>query len=272
MTESRFKKFVLPSVLLSAGVFSALTLPLAVFGSQPVTIQLQDKQVFHGQLRDVAMPYLGLAGALSLGAGIATVAVTGWQLSTRKSVAVELQLSGLEQNLKEKEELLEQLKLSKSRLETTGLSAFLDDEVKLEQALSVPVAMKSEPSVVRDTPVPVVEPLVTATQPVETQPIISSKATRQAAVARFASAQIFLGYAQPIKTIKVSSKATSLTPSEVEQLHSQLQQIKAQMASLQTALSCTPQAATSEIQVPTPTDVEAQLQVLQSWSVHKMAS
>ena len=267
MTESRFKKFVLPSVLLSAGVFSALTLPLAVFGSQPVTIQLQDKQVFHGQLRDVAMPYLGLAGALSLGAGIATVAVTGWQLSTRKSVAVELQLSGLEQNLKEKEELLEQLKLSKSRLETTGLSAFLDDEVKLEQALSVPVAMKSEPSVVRDTPVPVVEPLVTATQP-----IISSKATRQAAVARFASAQIFLGYAQPIKTIKVSSKATSLTPSEVEQLHSQLQQIKAQMASLQTALSCTPQAATSEIQVPTPTDVEAQLQVLQSWSVHKMAS
>jgi len=232
-----------------------------------VTIQLQDKQVFHGQLRDVAMPYLGLAGALSLGAGIATVAVTGWQLSTRKSVAVELQLSGLEQNLKEKEELLEQLKLSKSRLETTGLSAFLDDEVKLEQALSVPVAMKSEPSVVRDTPVPVVEPLVTATQP-----IISSKATRQAAVARFASAQIFLGYAQPMKTIKVSSKATSLTPSEVEQLHSQLQQIKAQMASLQTALSCTPQAATSEIQVPTHTDVEAQLQVLQSWSVHKMAS
>ena len=67
MTTSPLKKFVLAPVVLSAAVFSVLTLPLAVFVSQPVTIQLQEEPVFSGQLRDVATPYLGLASALSLG-------------------------------------------------------------------------------------------------------------------------------------------------------------------------------------------------------------
>jgi hypothetical protein len=69
MSGSPLKKFVLTPVVVSAAVFAAMTLPLAIFGSKPVTIQLQQEPVFQGQLRDVATPYLGLATALSLGGG-----------------------------------------------------------------------------------------------------------------------------------------------------------------------------------------------------------
>jgi len=58
MTGSPLKKFILTPALLSAAVFATLTLPLAVFGSKPVTIQLQQEPVFQGQLRDVATPFL----------------------------------------------------------------------------------------------------------------------------------------------------------------------------------------------------------------------
>lgn len=136
MSSSPLKKFVLTPVVLSATVFAALTLPLAVLGSKPVTIKLQQEQVFQGQLRDVATPYLGLASVLSLGAGLASVAITGWRLSTRKSSQVEAQLSAIAQNLQEKEAQLEALKLSQSRLEVSGLSKFIDEEVPLEQLLN----------------------------------------------------------------------------------------------------------------------------------------
>src|SRR3712207_3688813 len=107
MSGSPLKKFVVTPVVISAAVFGALTLPLALLGSKPVTIQLQGEPVFYGQLRDVATPYLGLASAISLGAGIASVAVSGWRSSTRKSSQAEAQLSNLAQHLKEKEAELE---------------------------------------------------------------------------------------------------------------------------------------------------------------------
>src|SRR5919202_335519 len=120
MPVSSLKKLVLPPVVLSAAVFAVLTVPLAVLGSKPVTIQFQEEPIFHGQLRDVATPYLGLASALSLGAGLASVAITGWQSSTRKSSQVEAKLSDLAQNLREKEAQLEALILSESRMEASG--------------------------------------------------------------------------------------------------------------------------------------------------------
>ncbi|HEY9858432.1 MAG TPA: hypothetical protein V6D16_02925, partial [Candidatus Obscuribacterales bacterium] len=75
MPGSSLKSFLLPAVLLSSTVFSSLTLPLVVLGSQPVDIRMQQEPVFSGQLKDIAAPYLGFAAALSLGVGIASVAV-----------------------------------------------------------------------------------------------------------------------------------------------------------------------------------------------------
>jgi hypothetical protein len=245
MTSCTLNKFALTPVVISAAVFAVFSLPLAMFGSNPVTIQLQEEPMFDGQLRDVAAPYLGLATALSLGAGVASVAVTGWRQSARKSAQVESKLSNLAQNIKEKESQLEALKLDKSHLEAAGLSAFLDQDVIQKSA--------PETSAVSLATEPVVKPVVITTQPVEAQPMAGHQVTVQGAIAKFASSQGFLGYTQTKTSIKPPTAVTSLAPDEVEQLHTQLQQIQAQMASLQMALSATSLAAKPETQAQVQT-------------------
>lgn len=245
MTTSMFKKFVLPPVLLSAGIFATLTLPLALLGSKPVEIQLQEEPVFHGKLRDVATPYLGLASLLSLGAGVASVAVTGWQQSSRKSAQVEQQLSGLQKHLKEKEELLEEFKLSESHLESFGLNSFLEGEIpEITHTASYP----PQPVVI-STSAQAVEPLIVITQEQKIDPSV----TVQAATSRFSLAQNYLAYTQAIPTQKqqhpVASQHVSATDTPpVEELQDQLQQIMAQMEILHKALQTnTPMKLGSEV-------------------------
>ncbi len=277
MTGAPLKKFVLTPVVLSAAVFAALSSPLAIFGSKPLTIQLQEEPVFQGQLRDFSAPYLGLTSAMSLAAGIASVAVSGWRLSARKSSQTEAQLSELEQDLKEKEVLLEQLKLSEARLDASGLSQFVDEEVTQKPA--------QETLEANQAPLSVVKPLVITTQPLEALAVVQSLETEQAATtgkaatSRFASAQTFLGYSQAKALVKPSTTTSSPAPEspapespapeEVEFLHTQLQQIMAQMASLQTAISSTPVPLSSETQVPAKSETP---EVVKSWSVHEMVS
>ncbi|MUL35774.1 hypothetical protein [Gloeocapsopsis dulcis] len=235
MTTSIFKKFVLPPVLLSTGIFATLTLPLALLGSKSVAIQLQEEPVFHGKLRDVATPYLGLASLLSLGTGVASVTVAGWQQSSRKSAQVEQQLSGLQKSLQEKEEQLEQLKLSESRLATVGLNSFLEGEVsQISNTASETTTTAIQPVVIT-TPVQAVEPLI----------VIAHKAepslTVQAAIAQFPLAQNYLAYTQAIPTQNQQDSRDSQPESapdmpSTEELQDQLQQIMAQMENLHKAL------------------------------------
>jgi hypothetical protein len=262
MSGSPIQKFLLTPAVISASVFAALTLPLAVLGNKPVTIQLQNESVFYGQLRDVATPYLGLASVLSLGAGVASVAVAGWRQSSRKSSEVEAQLSGLTQNLKEKEAQLEALKLSESRIEASGLKAFLDEEVPLEAQQMTELSSVSRPPIIEEFAI--ASPVLEAS--VAVQPVI----TVQEAAAKFACAQTFLGYAQgkAIQKPETGVNETDLTQ-EVEQLQAQLQQIMAQMASVQSALTASRQVGKSETAEP---DKVAPLQAAKSWSVHQMAS
>ncbi|HBB34493.1 MAG TPA: hypothetical protein DDZ80_25595 [Cyanobacteria bacterium UBA8803] len=277
MTGSPLRRFVITPVVISATVFGVLSLPLAILGKQPITIQFQDEPVFSGQLRDIAPPYLGLASILSLAAGTASVAVTGWQASSRKSAQAEEQLSGLAQNLKEKEELLEALKVSESRLAASGLAPFLDEEVQLELANLLTESVKSEPNPVAEpqakpepTQVPdrlaqpepaqalkpptptkpvekindiqpndpsTVKPLIITTSPLDPQPAITPQAKVQTAAAKFASAQTYMAYASRKGSTEPPKKVTPLPPVEVEKLQHQLQQMQAQMESLHKALA-----------------------------------
>lgn len=266
MTSAQLKNFVLTPVVLSAAVFTLLASPLAVFGSKQLNIQLQEEQVFQGQLRDFSTPYLGLTTALSLVAGIASVAVSGWRLSAHKSSQAEAQLSELEKNLKQQEALLEQLKLSEVHLDNSGLSKFIDEQVTPKPAQQTVGA--------NPTPVPVVEPLVIMTQPLEALAVLSAlepvKATTvKSATSKFASSQAYLGYAQIKALVKPSTAPESPASEDADYLHTQLQQIMAQMASLQTSISGTPVALKSETQVPAKPEAA---KVFKSWSVHEMAS
>lgn len=224
-----------------------------------MTIQLQQEPVFQGQLRDVATPYLGLASAMSLGAGIASAALAGWRFSSRKSLRAEAQLLELEQHLKEKEAQLEAIKLSEARIEASLLSAFVDEEVTLEQAVQTTVAHQTKDAVV--------EGIEINQQSIETQPVTQPvtlppvSVTVQAAARQFPSAQAFVGFSQTKAPVKPSVETNYATPSEVEELHTQLQQIMAQMASIQQTLSTNSVAGSVEAQVPD----NAPVMVSNSW-------
>lgn len=261
MSSSQLKKFIVRPVVISAAVFSVLTLPLALFGSKPVTIQMQSEPVFYGHLRDIATPYLGLATALSLGTGVACVAITGWRQSTRKSSRAEEELLELEQSLKQKEAELEALKFSESRLYASGLDEFLERETTQKPLLEYLASnVDSEP---------VVESLAIAEQPIEAQAVVLSPVTVQETAVKFASAQTFLGYKKADATTKLSSHETQPTSQEIEQLHRQLQQIMAQVASVQTALLATQNGMKSEAQV---SENSSELHLVETWSVHKTVS
>ena len=268
MTASPLKKIVVTPIMISAVVFGVLSLPLALLGSKPVNIQLQGESVLYGKLRDIATPYLGFASAISLGTGIASVAIIGWRTSIRKSSQFQTKLSDLAKNLKEQEAQLEALKLSESRLEASGLSQFLDDCVTTPEE-KLPATHVSS--------VPIVEPLVITTHPFEAQPVAHSQVTVKAAVAQFSVVQGFLGHTQVQASHQRSLQETSPAPQEIEQLHSQLQQIMAQIASVQTSLTTTPLEVSSQepllSQALTPTPSSSRrLQVVKSWSVQKMTS
>lgn len=285
------KKLVLTPVLVSTAVFATLTLPLAFFGKTPITIQLQEEPTFNGQLKDIAAPYLGLAGLLSLGAGCASVAITGWRSSTRKSSQVEAQLSNLAQNLRQKEAELEALKLSESQLEAAGLSAFLDDSPP-QQAATPPSVSSIEPSQQLEAakipgissiePLPQ-EALVITAQPYTAPPIVHAitPKTVQAVAALFPTAQSSLGYArtkekniaQPAPIVNQAPLDVSL---DVRELHTKLEQIRAQMATLQNAIASTSPSASIETQparqaLDETTTGATHLQVV-NWSVNQKSS
>jgi hypothetical protein len=272
------KRLVLTPVLVSAAVFATLTLPLAFFGLKPITIQLQEEPIFSGQLRDIAAPYLGLTSVLSLGAGFASMAISGWRSSTHKSSQVEAQLSHLAQNLREKEAQLEALKLSESQLEAAGLSAFLDEP---QQEPTKSPVVEALPPV--EAP-PQVEALVITESFAAPLIVPSAQLSRtvQGVSGLFANAQPFLGYARTRAKI-VSQPApivTQLAPLDVSldvrELHTKLEQIRAQMATLQNAIASTSPASSIETQpsqqtLDETTTAASHLQVV-NWSVNQKSS
>ncbi len=235
MSLSTLAKFILPPVLASAAVFSAMTLPLAAIGDKQINIKFQEETLFFGKLRDVALPYVVVATGLSLGAGISAIAISGWRNSTRKSTEIGQQLSQLELQLQQKEELLKEFKLSETRLQVSGLNNFLEEQA-------------SSPA----SGYPTLNP-VSHSQPVEAQipsqqvQAKSQNTTSANAASAFASAQNFLGYTQSKNDIKQEianisqANQTSIRPAEFEQLQAQLKDMMLQMQAMQNNLSSTSQ-------------------------------
>jgi hypothetical protein len=248
MSLSALQKFFLPPIIASCGVFSLMSFPLAALGEKQIAIKFQEESIFYGKLRDVAIPYVILSTALSVGAGISAAAFCGWRHSSRKSAKYQQELSSLEQHLKEKETLLKELKLSESRLQVSGLKAFLDDEVPLNHTLlgnTLPTTI-SQPVVVQN-------PAVIYEQPVNPVPQVTTKqnttttAKTVAATSNFASAQTFLSYAQtntnnteePVGVNE--AKKTTITPSDFQELQKQLREMMLQMQTMQNNLQVMPQ-------------------------------
>ncbi|MGB7443119.1 MAG: hypothetical protein WA919_18800 [Coleofasciculaceae cyanobacterium] len=231
MSGSPLRKYILTPILLSASVFAIFSVPLAIFGSESMTVKVQNEPLFHGQLRHAAPPYLGLVTALSFGTGAICAALTGWGESKRNSAKVEEKLFNLRQEVQEKEAELDELKLSHSKLQVAELRDFFPQEVVWEQSY--------RQKTVRETIPTLIETAVNKSKKIEHKPVEeTSLTTVPATVSQFASAQNFLGHSQTTTNVEDSTKAKSLSPLEVETLSSQLQHVMAQMAALQQAMQC----------------------------------
>ena len=158
MTLSALQKFVLPPLIASGAVFAALTFPLATMGNNQVTIKLQEEHFFDGKVRDIATPYVIAATLMSLGAGISIAGFNGWRSSKNQSNVYEQELLDLEENLRDKEDLLRELKLSESRMQIAGLNGFLNEDKLTEASFGHPISATVSQPIVATTKIDIPEP------------------------------------------------------------------------------------------------------------------
>lgn len=178
MTLSSLQGSLLPAALLSGIVFSTGTVPLATSHSDSLVIQVQDQPVFAGEMNELAVPYLGFVSAVSLGAGLTSIAIGGWLRSSRKSAQVEEEVSELKQHLQSKEAQLEELKFSDARLESASLGFFLQDETAIgsPEPVDAPVSPLSTPSAAAAPVQPEVSVrLAQMNQPLNFQPVLQNE-------------------------------------------------------------------------------------------------
>ena len=249
MSVSLLKNPVLPATVLAGAVFSSLTVPLAVFGSGPVDIQLNQEPVFSGTIKDLAAPYVGVVGILSIGTGIAGVAIAGWQQSSRKSGRVEAKLSSLQRQLNEKELQLEAAMLSEQRLEASGLDFFLQDDTVPDAVPSVKTA-KSK-SGVTNAQLPVANTRVKYTHVVHpASELEPNQADVQSVVSTLAAAQAFLSFNRSNGVVQAGSDSQSMVNeppanTSLQALQEQLKQIMSQVETLRNSLEADATAAKS---------------------------
>jgi uncharacterized coiled-coil protein SlyX len=249
MSLSALRKFVLPPVIASAAVFSAMSFPLAVLGDKPINIRFEEEPIFDGRLRDIAPPYVVAITALSLGAGIAAAAVSGWRNSSRKSSEFEQQLTKLEEHLEQKDKLLKELNLSESRLQLSGLNNFLDEEVPFDSYVN----RNASPTVVTQPVVaqtPVQRPVQTYEQVVNSLPSrvgkpVANQSKVVNASSAFASGQTYMtNYGQP-QTNNIREGQGNVTAQEFEALQIQLREMMDRMQMMQNSLQQQPHATSN---------------------------
>ncbi|MBW4694535.1 MAG: hypothetical protein KME27_22535 [Lyngbya sp. HA4199-MV5] len=249
MSVFSLKHSVLPATVLAGAVFSSLTVPLAVFSSEPVDVQLGQESVFSGTIKDLAAPYVGVVGVLSLGLGVAGVAIAGWQQSSRKSEHVEAKLSNLQRTLEEKELHLQATMLSEQRLQASGLDFFLQDETSPDP---IAEALTVEPSSAVTTKVPAVpSPAASTCSNPSVLDVEPTQADVQSVVSTLSAAQAFLSFARSNGSVSVNDDGQSIAKSSaanvtLQELQDQLKQIMSQVETLRGSLETDSQPAAKQ--------------------------
>ena len=245
---SSLGKLFVPAALAAGTVFSAFAIPLSLYGSQPLAIQLKEERIFEGQLRDAATSYLALAGLLSLGASFATCAAIGWKISARQAAEAESELTKIEQKLKQKEAQLQEALMSEIYLADAGLKYFLDDNASLSP-IAAPAA---QPSAI----------------------LIAATPTRPQTAAPLHAAQAFIGFSRPAATLQ----SFSANPSPVEadaiakmqHLQTQLQHIMSEIETIQSTLSVEAPSTTANTTAAPLNHLAQRFQALDpAWTVQR---
>jgi hypothetical protein len=196
------KKILMPTVLVSGTLFACLVVLLTTQGSKSVEVQVDNRNMFYGQLKDViSPPVAAFLTALSLGAGVTTALALGWGQSVRETSELEKQMTNLRKLISEKESQIEELKVSPSNLVRSQLTWFLEEEGEIQRyasaIMSKPVRQEEEvipaESGWMQMPTTVTQPLVMQSAVVEPQPAKVNTFPVQTAAFAFPSAQSVLG-------------------------------------------------------------------------------
>jgi hypothetical protein len=123
--------------LTTSAVFVALTAPMFVFAAQPAKVQVLGAELPGEQVRDYAVPYLGLAGLVSTGIGLSGAAVMGLRRSSKQANSLDEKREVIQRQLDERTTYVEQALSSDSYLAKSGLDFFLDDEITVAKQTAI---------------------------------------------------------------------------------------------------------------------------------------
>jgi hypothetical protein len=182
------KKIIVPTVIISGTVLACFSAFLVLQGSKPVEIQMDNRQVFYGELKDVFTP--PVAGLTSIAIALTTAVVIGCQQSMKKSSDLQQRISALQQQISDKESEIETLKLAPDSPVLAKLDWFLErDNLHARQAEIETLPLEEALSSFQ----PVAEPVVKANPGYEYQVITSNSASVEAATSMFPVVQSFAG-------------------------------------------------------------------------------
>lgn len=142
MSSYSLSNVLLPAVFVSSTVFSVLTVPFALIKSEPIFLEIppiysgEIQPIFDGEHKDVAIPYVGFAIVVSVGAGIACVEVhRRWhaaRASEEEESSPSVQLNALGQDMSQ-----EALNRPEYRPEVSAIKFSLKDEDFNSQPLTI---------------------------------------------------------------------------------------------------------------------------------------
>jgi hypothetical protein len=216
------KKILLPTVVISGTLVASFGALLFTQGSKPVQIQLENRQVFDGQFKDIFTPQLG--ALLTIGITATTALVLAWRQSAKESSKLSKRLTRLQTEISYKDAQINELKVAPTSPMLSSLDWFLEGEYVTS---SVPKdTMRKEtmtPHTVKDTvkeipeqlsqPVlsvrPATKPLMTPMSSVSYQVITTTQPIVQNATSALPSAQSALGLTQRYRKAEVNATSVS---------------------------------------------------------------
>jgi hypothetical protein len=201
------KKLLLPTVIISGTLLVSFGLILGTQGSKPIEIQFDNQQVFYGELRDIISPPVG--ALISIGVGLTTVSLLGWQQTRKKTQALQMQVSQLQKQILDRDSQIQELKIASPSSVLSKLDWFLEQESQapiLASGLATPSQL---PPVL-----PVTEPVITTVSGFDYQVITTSQPSNQPSVQTaalaFPSAQSVMGLTQRYGKATRSASQTSV--------------------------------------------------------------
>lgn len=200
------KKILLPTVVISGTLIAGFSALLFTQGSKPVQIQLENRQVFDGQFKDIFSPQMG--ALLTIGVTVTTASMLAWYQSARESSKLERRLSQLQTEISYKDAQIEELKVAPTSPMLSSLDWFLEGEHVTSKVPKQTTPKETIKEIVKEIPVPepVVQPLLSVrplTKPmtpissVSYEVITTTESEVQTATNAFPSAQSVLGLTKP---------------------------------------------------------------------------